>query len=771
MPRRRARRVDGILISSRPLLPLILLASLVLLPACGGARRGDAETARPRPAEEGVRVGPRLVRAPAIRIGLEELATSALTVRAGGGLVLIDQERSAAVSGRRQVSQISFVVEGASGEEPVELYRVQVASLSREAAAEQLAASIRREPGLPTVVRYNAQTRTWRVQVGEAPSRSEALRVERALHAAGHEETWVVRDSAVAGPARLLAAVDAGGSRIAAARTFRCAPRLANALLEVGGARYRGALELRVDADGRVLPINIVSMEQYLRGVVPAEMSPTAFPQLEALKAQAVAARTYAHKNRGQYARQGYDICESARCQVYRGADAEHELTDRAIRETAGEIIVYEGEPVNALYTSTCGGHTEDVENVFSGDPVPYLRGVPCEPEAEQFSRLRSDEEIAVTYGSDGLPLDYEVATLKIAGVLSTGFSPEPAAQVEGGRWRLWVERAVRRLGWGRGRGPSAAARGTPEDSIPTLLEAVESLVAAAGWEERIRRHVTEGDVRALFDLEGAAGLDIEGGRTVLYFLRLGLIAAEPDGRLAVGEPLRQTTALRLLRRLLELEGALGTAEGNLVRAGGGTLELRSGAEVESYEMEAGARLFKRFQSYTVPVRTLQMAPGDRVVLCLRGGRIAALVHSPPLEGIASDRYSRFHRWDVRYSPDELAESVARFAAVGRVRQLRPLRYGVSERVVELEVVGDQGRAVLRGLQIRRALGLRENLFVIERIYDEMGNVAAWRFIGNGWGHGVGLCQFGASGMATAGLGYRQILRHYYTGVQIEKLY
>ncbi len=769
MPRRRTRRAAKIFNSSKPLLSLTLLASLMLLPACGGARRGDAETVRPRPAVEGVRVGPRLVRTPAIRIGLEELATSALTVRAGGGLVLIDQERNAAVSGRRQVSQISFFVEGASGEEPIELYRVQVASLSREAAAERLAAQIRREPGLPTVVRYNAQTRTWRVQVGEAPSRSEALRVERALHAAGYEETWVVRDSTVAGPARSLAAVDAGGSRIAAARTFRCAPRLANALLEVGSSRYRGALEVRAGADGRVLPINIVNMEQYLRGVVPAEMSPTSFPQLEALKAQAVAARTYAFKNRGQYARQGYDICESARCQVYRGADIEHELSDRAIRETTGEIIVYEGEPINALFTSTCGGHTEDVENVFSGDPVPYLRGVPCEPEAEQFSRLRSDEEIAVTYGSDDLPLDYEVATLKIAGVLSTGFSPEPAAQVEGGRWRLWVERATRRLGSGRTRDDSdrIAAR----ESTPTLREAIESLVAAAGWEERISRHVTEGDVRALIDLEGAAGLDLESGRMVLYFLRLGLIAAEPDGRLAIGEPLRQTTALRLLRRLLGLEGALGTAEGNLVRAGGGTLELRSGAEVEDYEMEAGARLFKRFQSYTVPVRTLQMAPGDRVVLCLRDGRIAALVHSPPLQGIASDRDSRFYRWDVRYSPAELAESVGRFASVGRVRELRPLRYGVSERVVELEVVGDEGRAVLRGLQIRRALGLRENLFVIERIYDEMGNIAAWRFIGNGWGHGVGLCQFGASGMAIAGLDYRQILQHYYSGVQIEKRY
>jgi stage II sporulation protein D len=125
----------------------------------------------------------------------------------------------------------------------------------------------------------------------------------------------------------------------------------------------------------------------------------------------------------------------------------------------------------------------------------------------------------------------------------------------------------------------------------------------------------------------------------------------------------------------------------------------------------------------------------------------------------------------VRYTPAELRERVARYADVGMITDLRPLRYGVSERIVELEVVGTTGSTVLKGLQIRWALGLRENLFVIEKRYGEMGQIESWRFIGKGWGHGVGLCQVGASGMAIAGKDYRQILLHYYTGVEISKLY
>jgi stage II sporulation protein D len=740
----------------------LLLVTVFLLPSCGTAHRQDQiRTWR----EETPVVDPLAVEPPAIRIGLEGLAAGALTVRADGGLVLFDPLRGKIVSGNRATAQLSFFVEGSTGAAPAPVFRVQVASVREKGNADKLAAEIRRRLGETVVVRYSSQTRTYRVQVGEAASREETGAVETRLHQAGYAETWVVREAAAAVGDGRLVAVDAGGSRVAAAAVFRCAPARPGEIIEVGGAGYRGILELRTSEDGLVLPVNVVNLDQYLRGVVPAEMSPTAYPQLEALKAQAVAARTYAVKNRNQYASQGYDICESARCQVYSGVKVEHELTDRAVMETKGEVAVYDGKPINALFTSTCGGHTEDSANIFAGETEPYLVGVECEPEAELFSRLQADEEPAVTYGADGLPLDYEMAALTIVGVLTPTFALQAKAEVDGGQWSNWVGRAAALLG----RRPAVSHPGLSDK--PLLKEAIVYLVADLGWQERIRKQVSEGDLRILMGFEGTGRLDGETGRDLLYFLRLGFISPEPDGRLPFDEPLKQTAAIRMICRLLDAEGGLGAAEGRLVRAFPDRIELRREPKVESFPVAGRLRLFKRFQSYTVPVRSLQMAPGDTVQVILRQGRVALIVHTPSLEGIASDRASRFFQWDVSYTPEELEAQVRRNADVGRIVELRPLRYGVSERIVELEVAGTKGRAVFKGLQIRWALGLRENLFVIEKSFDELGNVKTWRFIGKGWGHGVGLCQVGASGMAVAGKSYREILKHYYSGVEIEKIY
>ena len=106
---------------------------------------------------------------------------------------------------------------------------------------------------------------------------------------------------------------------------------------------------------------------------------------------------------------------------------------------------------------------------------------------------------------------------------------------------------------------------------------------------------------------------------------------------------------------------------------------------------------------------------------------------------------------------------------MGDVVDLRPKRYGRSGRIVELEIVGTGDSLDLRGLEVRRALGIRENLFFIDRQRAPDGTVEGWVFTGRGWGHGVGMCQVGAYGMAAAGYGYRQILSHYYAGTEISR--
>src|SRR5437773_7590062 len=153
-----------------------------------------------------------------------------------------------------------------------------------------------------------------------------------------------------------------------------------NAPVRFGEKPYRGRIEVFANPRGALTVVNVIGLEDYVKGVVPNELSPGGFPAIEALKAQAIAARTYAMKNRGQFASEGFDLLPTTRSQVYRGLTSEHPLSSRAVEETRGMIATYNGEPINALYTSTCGGRTEDSENIFN-DSVAYLKGRECAAE------------------------------------------------------------------------------------------------------------------------------------------------------------------------------------------------------------------------------------------------------------------------------------------------------------------------------------------------------------------------------------------------------
>jgi stage II sporulation protein D len=137
--------------------------------------------------------------------------------------------------------------------------------------------------------------------------------------------------------------------------------------------RYRGTLQIRASALGGVSAINALGLDDYIRGVVAGEM-PSSWPQ-EALRAQAVAARTYALAT--SKAGDGFDQYADTRSQVYNGIAGETPPTDEAVAATAGEVVTYLGKPIVTYYFSTSGGRTEDVQNSFLGAaPSPYLRSV-----------------------------------------------------------------------------------------------------------------------------------------------------------------------------------------------------------------------------------------------------------------------------------------------------------------------------------------------------------------------------------------------------------
>jgi SpoIID/LytB domain protein len=147
---------------------------------------------------------------------------------------------------------------------------------------------------------------------------------------------------------------------------------LGGAINGVGSGLYRGSLQL-LRGGGAVTVVNVVPLDSYVQGVVPGEMPSSWAP--EALKAQAVAARSYALATIKPGA--SFDLYPDTRSQVYRGVTGEEPSTNAAVRSTAGEVVTYGGQVAMTYYFSTSGGETENIENSFAGSaPRPWLKGV-----------------------------------------------------------------------------------------------------------------------------------------------------------------------------------------------------------------------------------------------------------------------------------------------------------------------------------------------------------------------------------------------------------
>ncbi len=137
---------------------------------------------------------------------------------------------------------------------------------------------------------------------------------------------------------------------------------------------YRGGLEVLRQTGSDMTVINVLPIEEYLYGVVPGEIG--AGSHAEALKAQAVAARTYTMNNLSKYGHLKFNLCTTTYSQVYKGYSVEDIRTNKAIDDTKSEVVTYKGKPAAVFYFSSSGGKTEDVKNVWGSDGYPYLISV-----------------------------------------------------------------------------------------------------------------------------------------------------------------------------------------------------------------------------------------------------------------------------------------------------------------------------------------------------------------------------------------------------------
>ena len=253
----------------------------------------------------------------------------------------------------------------------------------RLAAACTLMAACRPAGPAPRAVRPGLPDSEPRVRVGilvdtpeavvtaEGPFEIRVSSAERGIEAAAGER-WVFTADA----AGQVTGQGPGGRRVGpTAAAVSVVPR-GDAAVVIGDRRYRGTALIRATGAGRVTAINVLELEAYLLGVVPREIGVRPEEEIEAVKAQAVAARTYAVGNLGNRERLGFDFFATVADQVYGGLADEDPVVSRAVRETRGEIVTYEGLPILAYYHSTCGGRTAAIDEVWPRAPLPYLRSV-----------------------------------------------------------------------------------------------------------------------------------------------------------------------------------------------------------------------------------------------------------------------------------------------------------------------------------------------------------------------------------------------------------
>ena len=143
--------------------------------------------------------------------------------------------------------------------------------------------------------------------------------------------------------------------------------------ISYNGKEYRGYLMVYRFSGSDLTVVNVVDFEEYLYGVVPREMSGS--HPLEALKAQAVAARSYAYKSLGKYSKWNFDVTNTTSDQAYGGVAVEHANSTKAVDKTKGEFVTYDGKIVSTPFFSTSGGYTESAENVWTSK-IPYLVAV-----------------------------------------------------------------------------------------------------------------------------------------------------------------------------------------------------------------------------------------------------------------------------------------------------------------------------------------------------------------------------------------------------------
>jgi peptidoglycan hydrolase-like amidase len=710
----------------------------------GGGTGGGPTTRAPEHPQFVVPQGIPQVEQPAIRIGIKT-DVKAVTVGGKERTYFSDGSRTQNASGTTTI-RLSFVPESATR------YYVQLGSFSTPDNAANAQREFQKKSNRPTMIYFNRDLSLYQLRMGPFPSREAAGQAIDEAKDLGYANPFYVADSSgLSSLPELIVVNDSGNMLFRTKRAvyFWCTGEPVG----IEGVLYRGYGSAFVNSTGRLTVINVLNMEEYLKGVVPNEIGPASASTYEALKAQAVAARTYAYKNLKQFDVDGYDICATARCQVYSGSNSENAMTSKAVEETKGEIITYQGEPINALYTSTCGGHTEDAQYMFEGWNYPYLKGVECYPEESE-----TTQKMAKISGQTAAWWRAWLDTKLSVRVPDNLNDPVDSQQASAAMASL-----LRYLG----KTTCAPSEIAPTNWITAGRQIVESLC----WQSRRDSLLSSADYQYFLNhLDFSLSTTPETYSFLLLF-HDGILVPADLTNFNPYMPIKRSEYFQALFQILRHYHQINPVDAQIREAGTNGVQVIDDHGVHALTTDSKTYVYQKIGDSFLPRSPIACAPGDDIEYTATESHLDLLVCELNQSGQAMDRSSKYSFWQEIVDPTDLGARVSKYLDVGEIKDLQPLSYGVSKRVYEMKVIGTKDSGTLKGIRIRWALGLKDNLFVIDRRYAENGRVSEFVFTGRGWGHGLGMCQIGALGYAKSGKDYKFILQHYYSGVTINRAY
>lgn len=685
---------------------------------------------------------PKSIADPRIRVGLLSDQTSVTFPRIAGGYYLVGDAGPSLL--RR-----GFTVSAPVGEVAAAHYAVQVASISDFTSVDAFAAKIRTETGQRVDTLFDpsaANGGMYRILAGDFPDAksAEPLRDDFVARGYGKDMLVVRRPSDQPFEKKHQVVDDEGERSTIDGETLLVMPATADTIV-IADKPYRTAARLFINGRGLLNVINELNLEDYLKGVVPAEMGPKVFDELEALKAQAIAARTYAIKNLGQFRREGYDICPGPACQAYLGFSGEDALSSQAVTETTGLILTQNGQPIDALYTATCGGETSDVGVMFPGRNEPYLKRVRCV----------EYEVTSIDGRADSGLLTEQQASARIFAALAG--LPDASAAWSAREVEAAVAAAVRITGANpAGTHPVSSRRG----------DVLRYLADVFALDENARVLTLPEDRKYFFPQ--SADPEAKAYQAAAFLIKFGLMPTQEIDRIDLDAAMPREELYALLHAWLRKHEALAETTGKIVSVSQRNVVLKADGKNTTYTLPANTPIFRRLGDRLQEYKSVPVMIGDRAFLQRNGAKqIVAAIVQANYDGASFDRTSSFANWTRTYRADDLVASINKRNPIRELQGLRPISVDASQRIEALEVTAEGGRTfILKGLPIRWSLNVPDNLFVIEKTKDPDG-MDRYTFFGKGWGHGVGFCQVGAYGMAFRGWSYDRILTHYYTGVEI----